>query len=189
VSLNNLPAVSFVKAPGYEDGHPGYSDPLDEQRFIVQVMNALMASNEWSSTAVIITYDDSDGWYDHQMPPIVNPSSSSLVDALSGAGSCTGTAGANSQQGISTPATPLLGNDGNPASGTLRVWHAYPIPGDFALCQNQLHRHTLIDQSSIIRFIEDNWLGRSSNSAGRLIRFDCRVDREHVHLRSDPPRT
>jgi len=126
LQIQNIPAVSFLKAPGFEDGHPGYSDPLDEQRFIVQVLNALQASPLWSSTAVIITYDDSDGWYDHQMPPIVNPSSSALVDALSGAGSCTGVTAAASQQGIVTPATPLLGNDGNPAQGRCGYgtrWH------------------------------------------------------------------
>ena len=38
-----LPAVSFLKAPGYEDGHAGYSDPLDEQKFIVDEINALRA--------------------------------------------------------------------------------------------------------------------------------------------------
>jgi len=31
VDAGNMPAVSFVKAPAYQDGHAGYSDPLDEQ--------------------------------------------------------------------------------------------------------------------------------------------------------------
>ena len=31
----HLPAVSFVKAKAYQDGHAGYSDPLDEQTFLV----------------------------------------------------------------------------------------------------------------------------------------------------------
>ena len=31
-----LPAVSFLKAPGYQDGHAGYSDPADEQEFVDQ---------------------------------------------------------------------------------------------------------------------------------------------------------
>jgi len=35
VKAGNLPAVSFIKAPAYQDGHAGYSDPLDEQTFIV----------------------------------------------------------------------------------------------------------------------------------------------------------
>ena len=69
----DMPAVSYLKAPGYEDGHPGYSDPLDEQIFIVNTINTIMASDEWKSTAIIIAYDDSDGWYDHQPSPIVKP--------------------------------------------------------------------------------------------------------------------
>ena len=36
-----LPAVSFVKAKAVNDGHAGYSDPLDEQSFLVQIINTL----------------------------------------------------------------------------------------------------------------------------------------------------
>ena len=68
---DNLPAVSFIKPSAYEDGHPGYSDPLDEQRYLVETINAIEQSPEWSSTAIVIEWDDSDGWYDHVMPPIV----------------------------------------------------------------------------------------------------------------------
>ena len=166
LNLNGLPSVSFLKAPGYEDGHPGYSDPLDEQRFIVQVVNAVMASPEWASTAIIITYDDSDGWYDHQMPPIVNPSSSALVDALGGTGVCTGITGAASQQGITTPATPLLGNDGNPALGRCGYGTRIPFVVISPYAKANYIDHTLLDQSSIIRFIEDNWLGGQRIQAG-----------------------
>jgi phospholipase C len=166
LAINNLPAVSFLKAPGYEDGHPGYSDPLDEQRFIVQVINALQASPEWASTAVIITYDDSDGWYDHQMPPIVNPSSSSLVDALTAAGRCTGASGAVSQQGITTLATPLLGNDANPALGRCGYGTRIPFLVISPFAKANYIDHTLLDQSSVIRFIEDNWLGGQRIQAG-----------------------
>jgi phospholipase C len=159
LALNNLPSVSFLKAPGFQDGHPGYSDPLDEQHFIVQVINAVMASPEWSSTAIIITYDDSDGWYDHQMPPIVNPSSSPLVDALGGTGVCTGVTGASSQQGWVTPSTPLLGNDGNPALGRCGYGTRIPFVVISPYAKTNYIDHTLLDQSSVIRFIEDNWLG------------------------------
>ena len=41
MSAGNFPAVSFLKAPGFQDGHAGYSDPLDEQAFIVHVINYL----------------------------------------------------------------------------------------------------------------------------------------------------
>jgi phospholipase C len=58
-----------VKASKYQDGHAAYSDPLDEQHFLVNLINGIQKSKEWSSTAVIIAYDDSEGWYDHQMSP------------------------------------------------------------------------------------------------------------------------
>ena len=83
----NLPAVSYVKAARYQDGHAGYSDPIDEQTFLVNTINAVEQSKFWKSTAIIITYDDSDGWYDQVMPPIVNPSTST-EDALTGTGQC-----------------------------------------------------------------------------------------------------
>ena len=69
LSPDNLPAVSFLKAPGYQDGHAAYSDPLDEQQFLVESINHLQRLPEWRDTAVVIAYDDSDGWYDHQPPP------------------------------------------------------------------------------------------------------------------------
>ena len=73
VSPDHLPAVSFLKAPGYQDGHAGYSDPIDEQQFIVNEINALEQTPDWSSTAVVVAYDDSDGWYDHVFSGITNP--------------------------------------------------------------------------------------------------------------------
>src|SRR6202000_268027 len=88
VKHENLPAVSFLKAPEYEDGHPGYSDPLDEQRFLVDEINKISASPFWSSTAIVIAYDDSDGWYDHVAPPIIRTSADASQDAISGAGKC-----------------------------------------------------------------------------------------------------
>ncbi len=73
----NLPSVSFLKAAAYQDGHPGYSTPIDEQHFLVNTINQIEESKYWKSTAIVITWDDSDGWYDHQVMPVVNGSSTS----------------------------------------------------------------------------------------------------------------
>jgi phospholipase C len=136
-----LPAVSFIKAPAYQDGHAMYSNPLDEQTFLVNMINALEDSPFWSSTAVIIAYDDSDGWYDHVMPPIVN-GSSSPADALGGAGSC----------GNGSGATPV-GRCGYGQRLPLLVISRHAKAGYVD--------HSILDQTSILRFIEDNWnLGR-----------------------------
>lgn len=138
----NLPAVSFLKAANYQDGHAGYSDPLDEQQFIVDTINRLQQLPEWQNTAVIISYDDSDGWYDHVMPPLVNGSNDSNNDVLFG----TGDAG--------TPKlAPYLDRAGYGPRLPLLVISPY--------AKKNYVDHTLTDQSSILRFIEDNWkLGR-----------------------------
>jgi len=147
VLAGNYPAVNFLKAPGYQDGHPGYSDPLDEQTFIVNVINFLQQeSGDWEHTAVVIAYDDSDGWYDHQMPPIVNQSASP-ADALTGAGFC-GT-GANALPGPGGVAH-AQGRCGYGPRTPLLVISPWSKP-------NYVD-HTVTDQTSIIRFVEDNWL-------------------------------
>ncbi|MGB7191334.1 MAG: alkaline phosphatase family protein, partial [Acidobacteriaceae bacterium] len=87
VKAGNFPAVSYLKAPEYQDGHAGHSDPLDEQRWLVTVINFLQRQPEWDHTAVIIAWDDSDGWYDHLMSPTTN-GSATAGDFLNGAGKC-----------------------------------------------------------------------------------------------------
>jgi len=139
----NLPAVSFLKAARAQDGHPANSSPLDEQVFLVNTINMLQSLPEWNEMAVIIAWDDSDGWYDHAIGPIINQSATS-ADALTGTGAC-GT-GSNSLAGIQArcgygPRLPLV------------------VVSPFA--RENFVDSTITDQSSITRFIEDNWeLGR-----------------------------
>ncbi len=154
VQAGSFPAVSYLKAPGYQDGHAGYSDPVDEQNFIISVVNAVAQSPEWASTAVVILYDDSDGWYDHQAPPIVNRSTSA-VDELNGAGMCT----SGAQQSGAAPGTALLGNDGMPAQGRCGYGTRIPLLVISPFAKKNYVDHTLLDQSSVLRFVEDNWLG------------------------------
>jgi len=156
----NFPAVSYLKAPGYQDGHPGYSDPIDEQVFIASVVTAVQSSGDWESTAIVITYDDSDGWYDHQASPIVN-ASTSAADALNGAGMCT--KGAQQGDGGAAPSTPLLGiaqGDAGaaPAQGRCGYGTRIPLLVISPFAKKNAVDHTLVDQSSLVRFIEDNWL-------------------------------
>jgi phospholipase C len=155
LKAGNLPAVSFLKAPAFEDGHAGYSDPLDEQSFLVTVLNALQKSPFWNSTAVFITWDDSDGWYDHQMGPIINSSSvynsvnnAQYGDNLSGTGKCGN-------------GTPLAGIEGRCGYGP-RV----PMLVVSPWARRNFVSHSLADFGSLLRFIEDNWgTGRIGNGS------------------------
>jgi phospholipase C len=153
LTAGNLPAVVYLKAPSFQDGHPGNSNPVDEQNFVSSVVNALQAAQEWSSTAIVLTYDDSDGWYDHQMPPIVNPSQTA-DDALNGTGLCT----SGAQQNGAAPTTPLLGVNGMPAQGRCGYGTRVPLMVISPFAKKNYIDHTLVDQSSVVKFIEDNWL-------------------------------
>jgi phospholipase C len=161
LAAGNLPAVVFLKAPAFQDGHAGYSNPIDEQNFLVGVVAALQASQEWSSTAVVLAYDDSDGWYDHQAPPIVNPSDG-IADALNGPGMCN----TGLQQTGPAPTTPLLGVDGKPATGRCGYGTRLPLLVISPFAKRNYVDHTLTDQSSVLKFIEDNWLGGERVQSG-----------------------
>jgi phospholipase C len=138
VGAGNMPAVSFLKAAKYQDGHAGYSDPLDEQHFLVDTINRLEQSRDWKSTAVVIAYDDSDGWYDHQMSPIVNQSNDPSTDALTDPGHCgTASTGAYQDRCGYGPRLPLM------------------VISPFSRVNSV--DHSITDQTSILKFVEDNW--------------------------------
>jgi phospholipase C len=137
----NMPAVSFLKAPAYQDGHPGSSDPLAEQKFLVTTLNRIQQLPEWSNTVVIVAWDDSGGWYDHVYHAPVNPSNDAGVtgDTLTGPGSCGGTPapGAYLDRCGYGPRIPLM---------VLSPWSKINYVDD-----------TLNDQTSILRLIEARW--------------------------------
>jgi phospholipase C len=72
VAAGTLPAVSFVKFIGELNEHPGYSDVADSEQHAVDVIHAVMAGTNWSDTAIILTYDENGGQWDHVMPPSVD---------------------------------------------------------------------------------------------------------------------
>jgi phospholipase C len=153
LSTGNVPAVSFLKAPAYQDGHAGYSSPLDEQRFLVQTVNAIQASSIWPDAAIVIAYDDSDAWYDHVASPILNSSADPTLDQLDGPGLCHG-------PGLVPP----------PVAGGYMLRCGFgprlPLLAISPFSKPNHISHTVRDQTSILRFIEDNWatgqLGDSS---------------------------
>ncbi len=134
----NMPAVSFLKPPAYEDSHPGYSDPIDEQHWLVSTINAIEKSRFWPSTAIIVTYDDSDGWYDQVKPPIVNGSDDTTVGDTTLCSSVAVKLASWEDRCGFGPRLPLL---------VISPWTR----------QNYISSN-LTDTASIIRFIEDNWL-------------------------------
>jgi phospholipase C len=151
LQAGSMPAVSFLKAPEYQDGHAGYSDPLDEQQFVVGEINKIQQSPDWRSTAIVLAYDDSDGWYDHVSSPVINGSH----DAAQDQAVCTAKptkVGSYADRCGYGPRLPLL-----VISPYSKVNHV---------------DHTQTDQTSVLKFVEDNWFaGRVGDSS-----FDSRAN-------------
>jgi phospholipase C len=138
-----LPAVSFIKFQSADTGHPSDSTALAEQHYLVETINALQRLPQWNNMAIMITYDDSDGWYDHVMPPIVNQSSDPANDTLLGSTGLCGTAASGAYLDRCGYGTRL----------------PFLVISPFA--KQNFVDHSLTDLTSILRFIEDNWnLGR-----------------------------
>jgi phospholipase C len=144
-----LPAVSFLQAPTYETGHAADSDPADEQQFLVREINALEQTPDWPHTAVILAWDDSDGWYDHAYSGVTNPSlapSDNLTNTIFG--------GATSGQCGPAPQTvaPLAGEQGRCGFGP-----RLPLLVISPFARSNYVDHNLSDQASITNLIEYNW--------------------------------
>ncbi|MEU1807008.1 alkaline phosphatase family protein [Streptomyces sp. NPDC019937] len=157
LKTGHLPAVSFLKAAEYQDGHAGYSDPIDEQHFLVKQINAIQKSPQWKDTAVVVAYDDSDGWYDHAYAKPAN-------------GSRDTTTGSNGKATDS----PACQSAPRPAGGYQD--RCGPGPRQPLLVISPYSKsnkvdHTPTEQTSITRFIEDNWhTGRIGDAS-----FDARA--------------
>jgi phospholipase C len=139
-----LPAVSYLKPPKYENGHPGNSTPLTEQQFLVNTINQIETSRYWPSTAIIITYDDSDGWYDHAIPPVIN-------------GSNDPTAGSAPQVGDTKVCSTVPITVGT-AEDRCGFGDRLPFIVISPYTRANYVSNTLINTASVVRFIEDNWL-------------------------------
>jgi phospholipase C len=118
------------------------------------VVNTVQDSPDWKDTAIIILYDDSDGWYDHAHA-VVNPSKLGVkgYDVLTGGDSC-------------STGTPLPGVNGQPAQGRCGYGTRQPLLVISPYSKVNFVDHTLTDQTSVMRFIEDNWMGGARLGGG-----------------------
>ncbi|MEU7525443.1 phosphocholine-specific phospholipase C [Saccharothrix sp. NPDC042600] len=70
VESGRLPAVSYLVPSSVDSEHPGASSPAASASITYQVLDALASVPDvWDSTALFITYDENDGYFDHVPPP------------------------------------------------------------------------------------------------------------------------
>ncbi|GHH84744.1 phospholipase C [Streptomyces sulfonofaciens] len=179
LKTGNLPSVSYLKAASYQDGHAGYSDPVDEQHFLVDTINKVQKSSQWKDTAIVLAYDDSDGWYDHVMAKVKNGSKDTAPDSHGNP--------------TDSPAC-----QAGPAAAGGYADRCGPGPRQPLIVVSPYSKvnavdHTPTQQASVVKFIEDNWhIGRIGDSsfdkdAGSLNgMFDFRhPNNQQVLLNSD----
>ena len=181
LSASHFPAVSYLKAPVYETGHPATSDPIDEQNWIVNEVNSIEQLPTWNSTAIFITYDDSDGWYDHVYSGVANPSDTT-ADSLTGKNAC-GTV----PSGQTT--VPLYNQEGRCGFGP-----RLPLIVISPWAKQNYVSNVVTNQASIVSFIEDNWslgeipgsFANISNSVDDLFNFNATRSELAAPLFLDP---
>jgi acid phosphatase len=69
IDKGTLPQVAFYKPTGRVNQHPSYADLATGDEHISQVLERLKKSSQWPKMAVIVTYDENGGFWDHVPPP------------------------------------------------------------------------------------------------------------------------
>ncbi|MFE7751958.1 phosphocholine-specific phospholipase C [Streptomyces sp. NPDC057428] len=71
VAAGTLPAVSYLVPSAVDSEHPSVSSPVHSATIVYKVLDALGRHPDvWRHTAVIINYDENDGFFDHVPPPV-----------------------------------------------------------------------------------------------------------------------
>ena len=125
----------------------------------MHVINTIEQAPEWSNTVIIITYDDSDGWYDH-VYNVIN-GSATAHDTFSSAGTC----------GDADTALPGVDPGTLHAQGRCGYGPRLPLLLISPWAKPNYVSHVVTDQSSVLRFIEDNFLHQQRIGQGSYDEF------------------
>ncbi len=135
VAQNQLPQVSWIVAPEAYTEHPNWPANYGAW-YTAQVLDALTSNPEvWSKTALFVTYDENDGFFDHVVPPA---------------------APASAGQGLSTVATTneFFAGDGSYAAGPYGLGPRVPMTVVSPWSKGGWVCSQVFDHTSIIQFIE-----------------------------------
>jgi len=72
LKAGRLPSVSFIKPLGPDNEHPGYANLVQGQQHVADLVDAIQKTPYWQKTAIIVTYDENGGRWDHVAPPRVD---------------------------------------------------------------------------------------------------------------------
>ena len=184
---NALPSFAFIEAGyGNNDEHPGSGQPvLAGQVQVAKVVNAFMASPEWSDSVFFLSYDEGGGPYDH-VPPVPGSSNINTYTTTLGAtppdistiavnpdtySPCLppnppGTATTHCDLSSGDPgalSTDAAAEDGFAAQLGFRLPNMIISP--FTL--RHYVSHTPMDHTAVIKFVENRFIGASEHLTNR----------------------
>lgn len=131
-AAGTLPQVAFIDPTflGDErnDEHPPANVQLG-QKFVAEVVNALMASPNWPSSAMFLAYDEHGGYYDHVPPP----------------------------EAVPPDDTAPMTSASDDQSGFDRLGMRVPLTAISPFAKKSYVSHTVYDHTSILSFIEERY--------------------------------
>ncbi len=180
---NALPSFAFIEAGyGQNDEHPGSGQSiLMGQAEVAQIVNSLMASPEWASSAFFLAYDEGGGPYDH-VPPVPGHSNDN-TDASLGTIPDISTIAVNPDSyypclpanGTPTlhcdlhPDDPGTNPDDAPAEQGFAAQLGFRVPNIIISPFTLAHyvSHTPMDHTAVIKFVESRFIGSSAHLTAR----------------------
>ena len=182
LKAGNFPAVSYIKLDAYQDGHAGYSDPLDEQAGTATLINFIEQQPDWQSTAIFITWDD----FGRLVRPCLHPADACVVR-------CAGRS-AQWRWQMRQRVRRRWASSGKPVNGRCGPGTRIPFLVISPWARPNHVDHARISLASVVRFIEDNWLkgerlggGSFDATAGSVVgMFDFNARHHVAALYLDP---
>jgi phospholipase C len=182
VKNNALPSFAYIEpAYGHSDEHPGSGQPiLQGQQQVATVINALMQSPSWSSSVFFLSYDEPGGPFDH-VPPVPNHSNdftSSGITAPDISTIAVNPDGYNpclAPNGTPTIHCDLSTSDPGATPGDAAAQKGFAAQLGFRLpnlvlspfTRKHYVSHIPMDHTAIIKFVENRFIGSSTNLTQR----------------------
>ena len=178
-----LPSFAFIESgSGVNDEHPGSGQSiLTGQSQVANVVNALMTSSAWKSSAFFFSYDEGGGPYDH-VPPVPGHSNQN-TDASLGSIPDISQIAVNADSynaclpsgGVPTIHCDLLGGDPGTKSTDAAAVNGFAAQLGFRVpniiispfARRHYVSHTPMDHTAVIKFVENRFIGSSAHLTAR----------------------
>jgi phospholipase C len=183
VKNNTLPAFSYIESgSGVNDEHPGSGQSvLNGQSQVAKIINALMTSPSWSTSAFFFSYDEGGGPYDH-VPPVpghsndfTDSSLGTITDIKSIAVNpdsykpCLPSGGTPTLHCDLTPSMPGAKSTDAPAVNGFAAQLGFRVPNFVVSPFTRKHyvSHVPMDHTAVIKFVENRFIGSSAHLTAR----------------------